>query len=516
MAGSRRYLATDGPVGGRPSFYDAGLGEPPPDPRNHVNRSTTTKADKAHQQPTARELFQLSCELASRYTEELDEREVVPGAESLAGLAEFHGPLPLEGTDAEVVIRQLDRVGSPATVASTGGRYFGFVVGGALPVAIAANWLATAWDQNAGSWALAPGAAELEAVAASWMLEILDLPRDAAVGFVTGSTMGTFSALACARSSLLARSNYDVRRRGLADAPRLNVVVSDEIHPTNLSTLGYLGFGLDDVRTCPTDDQGRIVPEAMPELGPHTIVLLQAGNINSGSFDPFEDVCRKARDAGAWVHVDGAFGLWARASATKRQLAHGVELADSWSVDGHKWLNLPHDSAVYVCRDSQAVQDVFGLDATYLMRDARRQPNTFVPELSRRARGVEYWAALRALGKRGVEDLVDRNCAHARRFARGLADAGYEILNDVVLNQVVFACRDEASTRAALARIQASGVTWLGPTTWRERLCLRISVSSWATTGADVERALSVMQSAVRGGDSSNESNASGTATGRG
>lgn len=471
----------------------------PPGPTSEMNPLTTPQTDDAHDQQSARSLFQLSCELASRYTEELDAREVVPGAEALAGLTEFHEPLPLESMNSEQVIALLDRVGSPATVATTGGRYFGFVVGGALPVTIAANWLATAWDQNAGSWSLAPGAAELETVAANWMLEILDLPRDAAVGFVTGSTMGTFSALACARSALLARLNYDVKRRGIAGAPKLSIVVSDEIHPTNLSTLGYLGIGLDDIQSCPTDEEGRIIPKEMPMLGPTTIVILQAGNINSGSFDPFEEVCLKAKAAGAWVHVDGAFGLWARASASKRHLTRGIELADSWSVDGHKWLNLPQDSAIYACREPQAVQNVFGVDATYLMRNAKRQPNNLVPELSRRARGVEFWAALKTLGKRGVEDLVDRNCAHARSFAEGLRSAGYEVLNEVVLNQVVFACQDEASTRAALAKIQASGVTWLGPTTWRSRLCMRISVSSWATTQDDVERALHVMQEAIQG-----------------
>ncbi|RNC82805.1 MAG: aspartate aminotransferase family protein [Phycisphaera sp.] len=447
---------------------------------------------------STRSLFKLSYELASRYTEELDAREVVPGAEAIAGLDEFHEPLPLAGTNPESVINMLDRAGSPATVASTGGRFFGFVVGGALPVAIAAQWLATAWDQNAGSWALAPGAAELETVAARWLLELLDLPRDAAVGFVTGSTMGTFSALACARSALLTRMGYNVKHQGLTGAPQLKVVATDEIHPTNLSALGHLGFGLDDVQYCPTDDQGRIVPTQMPALGPDTIVVLQAGNINSGSFDPFEDVCQIARAAGAWVHVDGAFGLWARASASKRHLTKGIELADSWSVDGHKWLNLPQDSAIYACRDPEAVQEVFGVDATYLMRDTRREPNNYVPELSRRARGVEFWAALRTLGKSGVEDLVDRNCAHAQQFLQGLESAGYEILNDVVLNQVVFACDTEAKTKAALARIQSSGVTWLGPTTWRNRLCMRISVSSWATTTHDVERSLSVMQRAIQ------------------
>lgn len=462
----------------------------------HDATTPTTRTEPSQASTTS--LFELTCGLASCYTEDLDAREVVPGAEAIAGLDAFHEPLPMEGTNPEEVINLLDRVGSPATVASTGGRFFGFVVGGALPVAIAAHWLATAWDQNAGSWALAPGAAELETVAAQWLLELLDLPRDAAVGFVTGSTMGTFSAIACARSALLSRMGYSMKREGLTGAPRLRVVATHEIHPTNLSALGYLGFGLDEVLYCPTDDQGRVIPAKMPELGADTIVILQAGNINSGSFDPFEEVCQMARAAGAWVHVDAAFGLWARASASRRHLTNGIDFADSWSVDGHKWLNLPQDSAIYACRDAKAVQDVFGVDATYLMRDTRREPNNYVPELSRRARGVEFWAALKALGKAGVEDMINRNCAHAQRFARGLESAGYEILNEVVLNQVVFACEDEDATQAALARIQSSGVTWLGPTTWKDRLCMRISVSSWATTEDDVERALSVMQRAIQ------------------
>ncbi|ANM30900.1 pyridoxal-dependent decarboxylase [Acidobacteria bacterium Mor1] len=448
---------------------------------------------------STRELLQITSELANRYIEELGRREVVPGAEAVQGLQEFHEPMPVDGTSPEQVIRRLDRFGSPATVATTGGRYYGFVVGGALPVSVAANWLATTWDQNAGAWALAPVAAELETVAAGWLLEILDLPRNAAVGFVTGSTMGTFSGLACARADLLARLGYDVKRRGLANAPQLRIVVSREIHPTNLLTLSYLGFGLGDIEYSATDEEGRIIPEQMPVLDSRTIVLLQAGNINSGSFDDFEQICREARAAGAWVHVDGAFGLWARASSSKKHLTRGIEKAHSWSVDGHKWLNLPQDSAIYACRKPKVVEEVFGVNATYLMRDGRRQPNNLVPELSRRARGVEFWAALKSLGKRGVEELVNRSCAHARRFAEGLADAGYEVLNDVVLNQVVFACRDETATRDALARIQASGVTWLGPTTWKGRLCMRISVSSWATTDEDVQRSLAVMERAIQG-----------------
>ena len=438
-------------------------------------------------------------EAAVRYLDDVETRAPMPTDAAIAGLDGFREPLPDGPTAAAEVVRQLDALGSPATVATTGGRFFGFVVGGALPVTVAANWLATAWDQNAGTWVLSPVAAELEEVAAGWLLDIFDLPRDAAVGFVTGSTMGTFSAIAAARSALLRRAGHDVKRHGLGGAPRIRIVASADVHPTNLAALGYAGFGLDDVETCAVDDQGRIVADAMPSLDARTLVLLQAGNINSGASDPFVAICAKARAAGAWVHVDGAFGLWARASRRLRSLVNGVELADSWSVDGHKWLNLPQDSAVYICRDKGAVHDVFGVNATYLVRDPRRQPNTFTPELSRRARAVEFWAALKALGRSGVEALLDRSCAHATRFAAGLTEAGYEVLNDVVLNQVVFACEDEARTRAALANIQASGVCWLGPTHWRGRLAMRISVSSWATTAADVELSLAAMARA-RGG----------------
>ena len=469
-----------------PSPRSGGAGEPsgPGSPPTRAATECEAMLDLAHK-------------AASRYASGLHARTVMPTESAIAALTDFKRPLPEASSDGTAVIAELDRLGSPATVATTGGRFFGFVVGGALPVTVAANWLASAWDQNAGSWVLSPIAAELEGVVADWLLELFDLPRDAQVGFVTGSTMGAFSAFAAARSALLRRAGWNMKRRGLNGAPRIRIVAGQEIHPTNLAALDYAGFGLDDVEYVATDAQGRFIPEAMPALDERTLVILQAGNVNSGAFDPFPAICAKARAAGAWVHVDGAFGLWARASRARRGLAEGIDLADSWSTDGHKWLNLPQDSAVYVCRDGEAVQDVFGVQATYLMQDERRQPNTFTPELSRRARGVEFWAALKFLGRSGVEDLVDRCCDHARRFAEGLAAAGYEVLNEVVLNQVVFAGADETTTRAALARIQASGVTWLGPTHWRGRHAMRISVSSWATTGEDVERCVAVMAAAL-------------------
>lgn len=442
-------------------------------------------------------LLDYARDAAARYVNEIGAREVMPSESALAELATLKESMPPSPSDPFSVIRQLEQLGSKTTVATTGGRFFGFVVGGALPVTVAANWLATAWDQNAGNWILSPIAAELEDVSAAWLLDLFDLPRTATVGFVTGSTMGAFSAFAAARSALLRRVGWDVKHRGFNGAPRLRIVVSEELHPTNLAALGYAGFGLDDVERCPTDGQGRIIPGQMPRLDDRTIVVVQAGNINSGDFDPFKEICENARAAGAWVHVDGAFGLWARTSSRLRSLTEGLELADSWSVDGHKWLNLPQDSAIYICRDAEAVNDVFGVQATYLVRDEKRQPNTLTPELSRRARGVEWWAALKTLGASGVEEMIDRCCRHARRFAQGLASAGYEVMNDVVLNQVVFKCRRESGTRDALKRIQQSGVTWLGPTHWKDHFAMRISVSSWVTTEEDVERSLEAMALAI-------------------
>lgn len=436
-------------------------------------------------------------EASLRYVRSIGERAVAPTPDALTALAELHGPLPERGDDPLAVLGRLDRIGSPATMATTGGRFFGFVVGGALPVTIAAEQLAAAWDQNAGTWILAPLAAELETITAEWLLELLDLPRDATVGFVTGSTMGTFSAIAAARSALLRRQGWDVRCRGLTGAPPLRVVTSEECHPTNIRALGYAGIGLDQVVYAPTDSQGRIDPARMPPLDASTLVMLQAGNINSGASDPFTEICAQARAAGAWVHVDGAFGLWAQASRSKRHLTKGVELADSWSVDAHKWLNVPQDSAIYACRHADAIADVFDVNATYLVREGGRQPNTLTPELSRRARGVAIYAALATLGKEGVEQLIDRCCAHAQSFATGLRAAGYTVLNEVVLNQVVFALPTKERTQDALVRIQEAGVVWLGPTTWKGRFAMRISVSSAATTEADVERSLVALAEAA-------------------
>jgi glutamate/tyrosine decarboxylase-like PLP-dependent enzyme len=439
---------------------------------------------------------------ARRYLRELDARPVFPSDLMRARLAELGGPLPTDPTPARDVLALLDDAASPATVASAGRRYFGFVTGGALPATVAASWLATAWDQNCFTATMSPAVAAIEQVALGWLLEVLDLPRDAGGAFVTGATMANLTCLAAARRAVLTRAGWDVDEHGLHGAPRVRVVLGEEAHPTLRKALGLLGLGRATAEIVPVDAQGRLRADALPALDDATIVCIQAGNVNSGAFDPAADVCAAARAAGAWVHVDGAFGLWALASPPHAHLAQGFAEADSWATDAHKWLNVPYDSGLAFVRDAVALRGALSIAAPYLPQDAPREPGEFTPESSRRARAVEVWAALRSRGSRGLAELIERNCRQARHFADRLAAAGLEVLNDVVLNQVVVCFGDEARTRAVLARIAADGTCWCGPTHWRGRPAMRVSVSSWATTDADVERSIAAIlaAAAVRGG----------------
>jgi glutamate/tyrosine decarboxylase-like PLP-dependent enzyme len=427
---------------------------------------------------------------AHRYLRVLGERAVEPSATAIEGLAQLDHALPEQPTPPEEVLRLLDEVGSPATVGSAGPRYFGFVTGGTLPAALAANWLAGAWDQNAHFIVGSPIAAALEEVSLRWILEATELPTTWSGGFVTGTTMGNFSGLAAARNALLKREGWDVEARGLYGAPELTVVVGAEAHSTLHRALAFAGLGSERVVRVPVDDQGRMVADRMPELSGPTIVVAQAGNVNSGGFDPLAEIAERTRAAGAWLHVDAAFGFWARASTTLRPLAAGVEYADSCATDLHKWLNVPYDAGLVLFKEAGPARAALSLSAAYLPDDPTRQPCDFTPESSRRARGVEVWAALRSLGRSGLEALVDRCCAQARRLAEGLDAAGHEVLNEVVLNQVVVAFGDDATTRAVIAGVQAEGTCWAGGTVWRGRAAMRISLSSWATTDADVERSL--------------------------
>lgn len=430
---------------------------------------------------------------ARRYLAGLGERSNWPTPEALAGLERFVEPLQDPSMPAEAVLALLDEAGSPATVASAGGRYFGYVVGGALPAALAANWLAAAWDQNAHHWAGSPVAARLEEVALGWIAEIAGLPAGIGGAFVTGASIANFCALAAARHALLAELGWDVEARGLDGAPRIQLVVGEEVHSTVLKAIALLGFGRERVVRVPADRQGRMRADALPRINGPAIVCLQAGNVNTGACDPFGAIIPQARDAGAWVHVDGAFGFWAAATPQHASLVEGMALADSWATDAHKWLNVPYDCGLALVRNPAALQGAMGIRAAYLPDEDRREPSRFGPELSRRARGVEVWAALKHLGRSGLAGLVERCCAHARRFADGLASAGYEVLNEVVLNQVLVSFGDDARTQQVIAAVQADGTCWCTGTIWQGRVAMRISVSSWATNEADVERSLAAI-----------------------
>jgi glutamate/tyrosine decarboxylase-like PLP-dependent enzyme len=431
---------------------------------------------------------------AARYLDTLPQRPVAPGAAAVAGLRAFDEPLPAGPGDPAETLRLLDEIGSPATTAMAGPRFFGFVIGGSLPVTLAANWLAGAWDQNAAMYRATPGVAHLEQVVLKWLLELLQLPKDATGAFVTGATVANLCALAAARHAMLERVGWNVEAKGLFGAPEVTVIAGAEVHPSVTKSLGVLGLGRARLVQVPADGQGRMRVDALPGISGPTIVIVQAGNVNTGAFDPIAEVCAKAHAAGAWVHVDGAFGLWAPASPQLAPLARGMVDADSWATDAHKWLNVPYDSGLAFVRDPHALQAAMAITAEYLpMQTEFRNPSDFTPELSRRARGVEVWAALRSLGRAGVAAMIERNCAQARRFAEKLSAAGYEILNDVVLNQVLVAFGDAEKTKRVIRGIQDEGTCWAGVTVWQGRTAMRISVSSWATTDADVDKSADAM-----------------------
>ena len=430
---------------------------------------------------------------SARYAAGVKTRRVAPAPQDIARLEKLGGPLPQYPSEPKDVLALLDDIGSPATVATTGGRYFGFVTGGALPAAVAANWLAAVWDQNAAFSVMSPVAATLEEIVLAWTLELLGLPPSCGAGFVTGTTMANFSALAAARTALLKHCGWDVEENGLFGAPPFRVIVGEETHVSLLKALAMLGLGRSRVIRVPADSQGRMRADALPELDDRTLICIQAGNVNSGAFDPATEICSRAREAGAWVHVDGAFGYWAAVSPRYAPLLDGFSRADSWAIDCHKWLNVPYDSGIAVVRSPENLHRALALSATYLQTSEVREPSHYTPESSRRARGIELWAAIRSLGRQGLQDLVERNCRLARLFADRLQHAGFEILNEVVLNQVLVSFGSAAETRRIVAEAQNDGTCWCGGTQWHGRAAMRISVSSWATTDEDVERSLAAI-----------------------
>jgi glutamate/tyrosine decarboxylase-like PLP-dependent enzyme len=450
-----------------------------------------------------RPLLRHTADLAADFLASVDERPVFPQATAEEMLERLGGPLPGGPSDPEDVIDQLVTAVEPGLVAIPSGRYFGFVNGGELPAALAADWLTSAWDQNAGLYASGPAAAVVEEVVRGWVTDVLGLPRGSSLGLVTGTQMGSVTALAAARFRVLERAGWDVGRDGLTGGPRVRVIVGAQRHITIDRALRLLGLGAPE--PVAADAQGRMVPAALTEAlagrDEPTIVCAQAGEVNTGAFGPFEEISSACTEHGAWLHVDGAFGLWVAASPALRPLLRGVERADSWITDAHKWLNVPYDAALMLCADPEAHRAAMSGTAAYLVQDGGniRNPFEWVPEASRRARGFVVYAALRSLGRTGLADLVDRACACARRFAAGIVEVpGAEVLNDIVLNQVLFRFESDERTDEILATVQRNGQVWLGGTTWAGRRAIRMSVSNWRTGDEEIDLALNSFREAVQ------------------
>lgn len=435
-------------------------------------------------------LYEEAKEYAFDYMRTVLDRPVYPEAAAVEGLKGFREPLPDGPGDPRAIVAKLHALGSPATVAQTGGRYFGFVNGGIIPAALAAKWLADAWDQNAALYVISPVVSVLEEVCEGWLVELLGLPAGTAAGYVGGTSTASLCGLAAGRDYILNRQGWDVSARGLFGAPEVRVALGAGAHSTVYKALSILGLGKDRLIKVPVDDQGRLRADALPPLDDRTLLILQAGNVNSGAFDPFAAVCEKARAAGAWVHVDGAFGLWAAASPRLRKLTAGVELADSWSVDAHKTLNAPYDCGIVLCRHRAALSQALHMTGSYIVYSENRDGMLYTADMSRRARGVELWASLMALGRSGVAGLIEELQAKAAYFAAGLRREGFAVRNEVCFNQVLAACDDPELTRKTLANIQASGECWCGGAEWQGQPVIRISVCSYRTTTADLDRTL--------------------------
>jgi glutamate/tyrosine decarboxylase-like PLP-dependent enzyme len=466
-----------------------------------------------------RELLEATAGLAADHLEGIPDRPVGCSADVQELRERLGARLPETPSAPFDVIGELATAAEPGLVSSPGGRYFGFVIGGTAPAALAADWLTSAWDQNAGLYATGPSASVVEEVAGAWVAGLLGLPEEASFAFVTGCQMAHFTALAAARHRVFAGAGWDVEERGLIGAPPVRVLVGEERHVTIDRALRYLGFGAQCIVTVPADAQGRMVPDALrqalADAGGPAIVCAQSGNVNTGACDPLDAIADIAHEAGAWLHVDGAFGLWAAASPALRHLVAGAERADSWALDAHKWLNVPYDSGIAFCAHPDAHRAAMSVHAGYLVHaeaDGPRDQLDWNPEFSRRARGFPVYAAIRSLGRSGIAELVERCCAHAHRFREALAASpGVEVLNEVVLNQVLVRFLDPAGdhdgyTRAVMEAVQSDGTCWLSGTTWHGMSAMRISVSSWATTSDDVERSIDAILRAAASASTSSSS----------
>lgn len=443
-------------------------------------------------------VFTKAQQYAFEYIDTASERNVYPKEEAIANLQAFDEQMPVEPTDALKVLEQLNQTAGPATVAQIYGRYFGFVNGSSLPVALAAKQLSTFWDQNVAMYAQSPAAAKLEGVVERWLQSIFNLPANTAAGFVSGTSPANICALAAARYRLFKNQNWNINENGFANAPALRIVAGREAHSSVLKSISLLGFGKKQIEFVDTDSEGRIIPGALPPLDNSTLLILQAGNVNSGSFDYFPEICSKAKAAGAWVHIDGAFGLWAAASQKLKHLTRGIELANSWAVDGHKTLNTPYDSGVVLCADREALTTALQASGDYFIISKERDGMFYTPEMSRRARIFEIWAALKYLGLRGLDELTTTMHNRALQFASEVSTVpGFKVLNEVVFNQVLVACNTDEKTVATLKNIQDHRECWVGGSAWHGKKVIRVSVCSWATTEEDISRSVASFKQAV-------------------
>ena len=443
------------------------------------------------------ELLMGAARRAARYRTDVVDDPIRPDPD--VDLSELTGPFPEHGTDPEQVIKLLDEVTTPATMGFSNPRFYGWVIGGVYPVALAADWIVSAWDQNTVSHEATPGAVTLEATAIKWVKEATGLPQSAWGAFTTGTTVGNATGLAAARTAVLAEVGWDATADGLFGAPEVTVIVGDEVHPSMVKALGFVGLGRNRLTRVPVDEQGRMRADELPEISGPTIVCLQAGNVNTGAFDPMDRIVPKAKEAGAWVHIDGAFGFWAAASPKLRHLAAGMELADSWATDCHKYLNVPYDAGLVLVRDPSSLERVMSVNASYLPEgEIGLDPGLYTPELSRRARGIPTYAVLKSLGRTGLAELIERTVRLARLFAQRLEAEGFDVLNDVVLNQVLVSFGDPKKTLDVIKKVATEGLMFAGPTVWQDKTAMRISVSGHATSEDDVERSVQAMVRAAK------------------
>lgn len=454
--------------------------------------------DKMFQEIRNKKIFSQVQQYSFEYLESVFDRNVYPTEKALKDLVIFDEELPNNSTTAENVIKQLNKYGSPATTATLGGKYFGFVCGSAVPVGLAAKNLGTYWDQAPAMNVLSPIGSKLESVVEKWLIDLFNLPKDTSAGFVSGTSTANLCGLAAARYRILERNNWNINKTGLRNAPQIRIVTGKQSHSTVLKAIGILGLGTDNIEWVDVDNQGRIIPELIPELDENTILILQAGNVNSGAFDDFENICEKAKKTNTWVHIDGAFGLWAEAVDKLKYLTKGITNASSWAVDGHKTLNTPYDCGIILCADQEAMTSALHMSASYIVESSERDGMFYTPEMSRRARIIELWSIMKYLGKSGIDEMILTMNQRAKQFAEEISKIkGFHVENEIVFNQVIVSCDSDKITERTLHNIQMLRECWLGGSMWFGKKVMRVSICSWATTENDISKSVHSFKKAL-------------------